>query len=155
MRMIALLAATVFVSSVLSAEPAVVPDRIPCVRDLETKFFFEPLVNQGLSFYGVREELWLPINIALQRNSASVPDRMKTATAFMIPNPLEYPMQKGAVAKILKEVLLAVFLESMSQYGVNQRPFADRIFEYIFAQQSPLFIRCFGEEAKKLLPPID
>src|ERR1700722_6870910 len=128
MRMITWLAATIFFTAVLSAEPTVVPDPIPCIRDLETGFFVEPIVNQALNLYNVMEEKWLPINIALKGKSTSVPDRMKKATGMMVPNPLEYPVQRGAVAKILKQVLFEVFLESMQQYGEAERPVADHIF---------------------------
>ena len=149
------LAASILYSSILSALPAVAPEPIACVQDLETKFFVESIVNRGLSMYNVREELWLPINISLRIRSASVPERMKTVTAFMVPNPLEYPMQKGVTAKILKDVLYDVFREAMREYGVDVPPFTDRIFDYIFTQQLPLFVRCFGEEAKQLKPKMD
>jgi hypothetical protein len=135
--------------------PSVAPDRIPCFVDLETLFFNEYIVNQGLNLYNIRQELWLPINQLLQRKSAEVPERMKRRTAFMVPNPIEYPMQKGPTAKILKEVLFEVFLEAMRDYNANERPTADFIFDYIFTEQLPNFVRCFGEEAKKLKPKFD
>lgn len=155
MRMASWLAASFFYTGILSAFPTVVPDPIACVQDLETRFFQEYIVNQGLSLYNIREELWLPINISLQRKSASVPERMKRATAYMVPNPIEYPMQRGPAAKILKDVLFEVFLESMREYWANERPTADFIFAYIFTQQLPNFVRCFGDEALKLQPKFD
>ena len=135
--------------------PTVVPDRIPCFVDLETLFFNEYIVNQGLSLYSIRQELWVPINGALKRKSSEVPERMKMRTAFMVPNPIEYPMQRGLTAKILKEVLFEVFLEVMREYQANERPTADFVFDYIFTEQLPNFVKCFGEEALKLKPKFD
>ncbi len=82
-----------------------------------------------------------------------MPQRMKKKTAFMVPNPIEYPMQMGATAVILKGGLLfEVFLETMRFYLAYERPTVDYIFEYMFAQQFPKFVSCFGEEAKRLQP---
>ena len=80
---------------------------------------------------------------------------MKRATAFMVPNPIEYPMRGGPTAKILKDVLFEVFLETIREYWANERPTVDFIFDYIFTQQLPNFVRCFGEEAMKLKPKFD
>lgn len=134
----------------LAALPTVVPDPIACLMDLETHFFVEPIVNQGLSLYDIRQELWIPINISLQQKSRTVPDRMKKETAFMVPNPIEYPMQRLPTATILKKVLFEVFLEAMDDYWVNERPRSDNIFAYIFSQQFPRFTACFGEEVREL-----
>jgi hypothetical protein len=134
------------------AIPSVVPDKIPCFVTLETNFFVETYVSQGLSLYNVRQELWFPINQTLQAKSLEVPERMKRRTAYMVPNPIEYPMDKAETARILKEVLFEVFLETMAQYYQNERPRADFIFDYIFTQQLPNFVRCFGPEARKLQP---
>lgn len=134
----------------LSAMPTVVPDPIACVMDLETHFFVESIVNQGLSLYDIREELWIPINISLQGKSRTVPDRMKRETAFMVPNPIEYPMQRLETAKILKKVLFEVFSESLEDYWLDELPRSTAIFAYIFSQQLPRFISCFGEEVKQL-----
>lgn len=147
--------AAIFYASTMDALPTVVPDPIPCVLDLETRFFDERIVNQGLSLYNVRQELWAPINQLLQRKSLEVPERMKRRTAFMVPNPIEYPIQRGATAKILKQVLFEVFLETMREYRANERPTADFIFDYIFSEQLPRFIRCFGEEARQLQLIVD
>lgn len=141
-----------FYSSTIHALPTVVPDRIPCLIKLETSFFVESIVNQGLSLYNVRQELWLPINEHLQIISLEVPDRMKKRTAYMIPNPIEYPMQKGVTAKILKEVLEEVFNEALRQYPTNEIPNSSMIFEYIFSRQFPEFIKCFGPEVMGLKP---
>jgi hypothetical protein len=145
----------IFCISAIEGLPSVTPDRIPCFVDLETLFFNEYIVNQGLNLYNIRQELWLPINQVLQRKSAEVPERMKRRTAFMVPNPIEYPMQKGVTAKILKEVLFEVFLEAMRDYNANERPTADFVFDYIFTEQLPNFVKCFGEEAMQLKPKFD
>ena len=60
---------TLLYVSTMEALPTVVPDRIPCFAALETGFFVESVVNQGLSLYNVRQELWVPINGLLQRKS--------------------------------------------------------------------------------------
>lgn len=152
MRLFPWLIYSLICTSSLFGRPTVVPDPIPCFIELETRFFNEYIVNQGLSLYNIREELWLPINQLLQRKSLEVPERMKIRTAFMVPNPIEYPMQRGKTAKILKDVLFEVFLEAMREYHANERPTADFIFDYIFYAQLPKFVECFGEEAKKLKP---
>ena len=140
----------VLYSSTVVALPTVVPDPIPCVLALEKNFFVEPIVNQALNLYNIRQELWLPINQLLQVKSAEVPERMKRRTAYMVPNPIEYPMQKAATAKILKEVLFEVFAEALRVYHVDDK--AGPAFDYIFTEQLPSFVRCFGPEAKKLQP---
>lgn len=150
----AILLGMVYVSGMM-AEPTVVPDPIPCVKNLELNFFEEKIVYQGLNFYGIRQELWSLIYQRLRMTSTEVPGRMKRKTAFMVPNPIEYPMQKGLTAKILKEVLLEIFLETMRFYQVNERPTADFVFDYIFARQLPLFVNCFGKEAEKLRTKFD
>ncbi len=145
-----LLLAAFFYFFQIGALPTVVPDPIPCVEKLQTNFFLENLVNQGLSLYDVRQELWAPIRVVLQQKSLEVPDRMKRQTAFMVPNPLEYPMQRGAVAKILKAVLSDVFRETIEQVDPASKLYANAIFEYIFAARLPAFVDCFGPEAKTL-----
>jgi hypothetical protein len=137
-----------YFSKSMLALPTVVPDPIACVVELETRFFVSSIVNQGLSLYRVRQELWMPINESLRQRSLEVPDRMKKKTAYMVPNPLEYPMQKAATAKILKEVLFEVFTEALRENYVTGGT-VDLIFEYIFNEQLPNFIKCFGIEANK------
>lgn len=139
----------------IEAIPAVVPDPVPCVLDIETHFFVETIVNQGLSLYNVRQELWLPINQRLQVKNLEVPERMKRRTAFMVPNPIEYPMQMAATAKLLKEVLFEVLFETLREYHVAERPTAALIFNYIFNEQFPNFVRCFGPEVEALRPKSD
>lgn len=142
----------VFYFSTVEALPSVVPDPIPCFLALETGFFVESIVNQGLSLYDIRQELWVPINALLKIKSGEVPERMKVRTAFMVPNPIEYPMKKGVTAKILKEVLLQVFKEVILQYSSNEASRSDLIFEYIFSRQFPEFVKCFGPEVRNLKP---
>lgn len=126
-----------------------------CLDDLELNFFEAGLVHQSLSIYRIPQGLWSPISQDLTTRSTQIPVRMHKATARMVPNPLSYPMQKGIVAKILKEILQDVFYETMSKYQVNERPTADFAFDYIFAEQLPKFINCFGEEARKLAPSFE
>lgn len=139
-------------SSMGSALPTVVPDPVPCVIELETHFFTELIVNQALSLYNVRQELWLSINEGLQQRNLEVPERMKRRTAFMVPNPIEYPMQRAATAKILKEVLSEVLYEVLRENYIFDQAVATLIFDYIFTQQLPNFVRCFGPAAKQLQP---
>lgn len=132
-----------------------VPNSIPCYRDLQANFFQEAIVYQGLSLYNIPQGLWAPITQTLRLKSSEVPQRMQRVTAHMVPNPIEYPMQRGPTAKILKQVLMDIFYETMRKYQVNERPTADFIFDYIFAQQFSKFIDCFGEEARELAPSFD
>lgn len=134
---------------------AVIPDPIPCFKDLQINFFRESLVYQSLSLYKIPQGLWEPISKTLRMKSYQVPERMRRVTANMVPNPIEYPMQREETAKILKKVLMDIFYETMTKYQVNERPTADFIFDYIFKNQLQLFINCFGEEARKLATPFD
>ena len=122
------------------------PDPIACVQQLETNFFQPYVVNEALSSYQIPQALWVPITQGLITNSLTVPNRMKKVTANMVPNPIEYPLQKEATAVILKEVLFDVFMETMRQYQVNERPTADFIFDYIFSRQKTAWSRCFSQE---------
>lgn len=139
-------------SSGVIAFPTVIPDPIPCVLKLETGFFTEGIVSQALSMYNVRQELWVLINDLLQQKSQEVPDRMKRRTAYMVPNPIEYPMQKGATAKILKDVLFDVFNEVMMQYHTDEILDSKSIFDYIFSRRFGEFEKCFGPEIRDLKP---
>lgn len=139
----------------IQAAPSVVLDPVPCVRDLALHFFNERLVGQALSLYNIRQELWSPITQTLERKSREVLLRIKRKTAFMVPNPFEYPMDRGMAARILKNELFAIFLETLREYQVQERPPADFAFDYILNEQLPQFIRCFGEEAIELKPHFD
>lgn len=145
-----------FYFTTLGAIPSVVPDRIPCFDALEIGFFSEPIVNQALSLYNVRQELWVPINELLKQKSLKVPERMKMQTAYMVPNPIEYPMQRAVTAKILKQVLFEILEEVIHQYPTTEIPGepanARLIFDYIFSQQFPEFLKCFGPEVMELKP---
>jgi hypothetical protein len=156
MRVCAWIMGALFYSTTIGAIPSVVPDRIPCFVELETGFFSEPIVNQALSLYNVRQELWVPINQLLQQKSLGVPKRMQDRTAYMVPNPIEYPMQRGATAKILKQVLFEVLDEVIRQYHTaeipSEIPNTKLIFEYIFSRQFPAFLKCFGPEVMELKP---
>ena len=132
------------------ALPAVSAVSVPCLEALELHFFVESTVNRGLSLYNVREELWLPINMDLQAISKGVPNLMKERTAYRVPNPLEYPMQKFATAEVLKDVLHRVFMRVMNKYHIDVRWKVDAIFNYIFEQQEDKFSECFGSEVKIL-----
>lgn len=130
-------------------------DPIRCYKELQLNFFQEAIVYQGLSLYTIPQGLWAPISQTLRLKSSEIPQRMKRVTANMVPNPIEYPMQRGPTARILKQVLMDIFYETMSKYQVNERPTADFIFDYIFTQQLSKFIDCFGEEARELAPSFD
>lgn len=140
---------TGFVSSLSFA---LVPDPIPCVRNLETTFFRSEIVYQALSLYEIPQGLWDPINIDLQNRSRKVLDRMKEKTARMVPNPIEYPMQRVPTAQILIEILHEVYYETMVTYQVNEQPTADLIFNYILGKQAYRFLECFGPGVKDMLP---
>jgi hypothetical protein len=150
MLILACVMGMLFYAAPIMAIPTVVPDPIPCVLELETHFFLEPIVSRGLSLYNIRQELWLPINQRLRKKNLEVPERVKRRTAYMVPNPLEYPMQKAIIARILKEVLFEVFMEVMQEYHEIQRPEVNLIFDYIFDEQLPRFVSCFGPEVQRL-----
>jgi len=129
--------------------------RAYCFKDLQVNFFNENVVYQALSLYRIPQGLWAPISQNLKIRSNQVPERMRKITAAMVPNPLNYPMQNEIASKLLKQVLLDVFYETMTKYQVNERPTADFVFDYIFTQQLPKMINCFGEDARKLAPSFE
>jgi hypothetical protein len=90
------------------------------------------------------------MNARLRQKNLEVPERMKIHTAYMIPNPIEYPINRVATAKILKAVLLEVFLEVMREYYYTDQVESEKIFDYIFSERLPDFVKCFGPEVKKL-----
>ncbi len=112
-------------------------------------------MGEALSFYQIRQELWSPITQTLIRKSQEVLMRVKRKTAFMVPNPFEYPMNRGLAARVLRDVLFELFLETLKEYQSNERPVADFAFDYILNEQLPQFIHCFGEEAIQLKPHFD
>lgn len=134
---------------------SVTQDPVPCFKYLQVNFFQENIVSQALSLYNIPQGLWAPISQTLKTKSYQVPERMRKITARMVPNPIEYPMQLGPTAELLKEVLKDVFYETMTKYQVNERPTADFIFDYIFTKQLPKYANCFGEEARSLAPSFD
>ncbi len=127
------------------------PDPVACVMQLEVNFFQPAIVNEALNSFQIPQSLWVPITQSLSTKSITVPNRMKKVTASMVPNPIEYPLQKEPTALILKEVLFDVFMETMRDYQVNERPTADFIFDYIFSRQKLAWDRCFNEEKNQ--PP--
>lgn len=140
------------VSASLLALPTVVQDPSRCFKDLQTNFFREDIVYEGLSFYQIPQGLWSPIFQGLQVRSDSVSARMKKKTAFMVPNPIEYPMNREAAVSILKSVLYEIFMETMNDYQANEQPTAAYIFEFIFSKRLPELKACFGEEVEQMTP---
>lgn len=127
-------------------------DRSRCLNNLETTFFERKIVTRALSLYEIPQSLWEKIKYQLELESRSVPERMRRVTAGMVPNPIEYPIQPGLAARILKDVLFDVLFDTLKKYQVDERPTADYIFDYIFSQQINRFIDCFGEEVLELKP---
>lgn len=123
-----------------------VADPVPCFKNLETNFFKEDLVRQALSLYNIPQGVWNPIVIQLRGASGEVPNRMRAKTRGMVPNPLEYPLQREPAAKLLKEALHEVFVEVMAANAMPEQPTADLIFEYIFSRQRSSIERCLGVE---------
>lgn len=146
--MYVLLIGILFYPLSMIAFPTVVPDPIACVSELELHFFKQPFVNQALSLYNVRQELWLPIDIRLQQKSLEVPTRLKRRTAYMVPNPLEYPMQRAKVGEVLKEILFEVLKEVMKEYYLDKEYSTPLIFNYIFDKQLASFNACFDSADK-------
>lgn len=129
---------------------AVAPDRIPCVEELEVHFFSPPLVNQALNFYQVRQELWPLINNELEERSKAVPRLMIEASANMVPNPIEYPMQKRKTAELLKKVLFKLFEDVLTKNYANKAGVTTPAFNYVFEQQKDRFVHCFGPEVEQM-----
>lgn len=129
---------------------AVAPERVPCVENLQIHFFVDSLVNQSLSFYDVRQELWVPINEELREKSKEIPAMMIKKTARLVPNPLEYPMQKFETAKLLKETLFDVFSSVLHKYNVDEAWRIEAAFNTLFLQRRAAFVDCFGPESQTL-----
>jgi len=134
---------TLLFSTTGIALPTVVPDPIPCYQHLATHFFAPEIVDQSLSLYGVRQEIWVPIFESIQYRNLGIPERMKRRTAFMVPNPLEYPMNRAVTGELLKKVLFEVLVEALVENYAGDVN-AQGIFEYILSQQRAAFDRCFG-----------
>lgn len=131
-------------NSTLFCLPTVVLDPVHCVEELEQNFFQSRVVFQSLSLHEVRQELWVPIIQLLQVKSREIPDRIKRKTAFMVPNPFEYPMNKRKAEKILKQVLYEVFVDTMRFYNNNGQPQMDLVFNDIFEKRETAWKRCFS-----------
>lgn len=139
----------------LQGEPTVVPDPSRCLRELETHFFNEDLLYEALSLYKIPQGTWSPIYQELQRRSVEVPNRMKRKTAYMVPNPIEYPMNRLVTAQILKAVLFEVFIETLTYYQANEQPSATYAFDFIFSKRMPALKACLGDEVESLAPRFD
>lgn len=151
MRLCSWIAASLIYSSFGFAQPSLVPDPAYCFAQIESHFFSPNLVNQGLSLYEVRQELWLPINQSLQKRKLNISRMMKSRTAWTVPNPFELSKQREATAKLLKTVLYEVFEEAMRENYVTGGV-VEKVFNYIFSEQFPYFIQCFGPFAPQLDP---
>lgn len=122
----------------------VIPDTPPCLFVLETEFFRQELVYQAFSLYQIPQGLWVPIYEDLRTKSRSVPQRMKQKTASMVPNPIEYPLQKHATWKILKIVLFTLFDEVMRDYRISSSVKIEGIFSYLVDKQVIMLKNCLG-----------
>lgn len=125
----------------VGALPTVVIDHASDFIEIENEFFRPGLVSQALCLYGVREELWVPICHRLKDKSLNIIRMMKQRTAFMVPNPIEFPLNRNETPLILKEVLFEIFDETMFYYGVDQKPIVNFIFEYILMRQKFLLLK--------------
>ena len=140
------------ISSPLLSLPTVVPEPNKCMSSLERNFFNNHVVSEALSYYYIRQELWDLIVKDLAKRSETIPARMKKKTAFMVPNPIEFPMQNEVTSKILRDVFREVYLETMTAFQLNIEPVVSYIFDYILTENIPFFVQCFGPEAAKLQP---
>lgn len=139
----------------LYGEPTVVPDPRPCLKDLQTHFFREDILYEALSLYHIPQGIWSPIYQELQLKSREVPDRMKKRTAYMVPNPLEYPINREFTARLLKVVLFEIFMETMNDNRTNEQPTSTYIFDFVFSKRMPDLKACLGEEVEKLAPKFE
>lgn len=121
-----------------------------CYEELQTHFFERNLVLQALSLYQIPQGLWEKISQTLELKSYQISNKIKKMTSRLVPNPLDYPMQKEAAAQLLYQVLKDTLYETMTEYQVNERPTSDFVFDYIFERQFSKFLSCFGESALKL-----
>lgn len=149
----------IFLLAILSLSCSFVQDPSPCLKNLQLHFFEPPRVNEVLNFYRIPQEYWTPIVIEIELRSLEVPGRMKQKTNRMIPNPIEYPMNKNQAAKLLKATLYEVFSESIrasstTQHGrlPLQEPTIELMFNYLFYKQMPRLIDCFGPSVQELVP---
>ena len=124
----------------------VIPDTPPCLLRLETAFFQQEPLYQAFSFYQVPQGLWEPLYESLQAKSPSIPERMKQKTAYMVPNPIEYPLQKQATWKILKIVLYTLFEEVMHSYHISQSAIIEGVFNYLVEKQGAAIQDCLNAD---------
>ena len=147
---------------VLILTTSFVQDPSPCLKDLQLHFFETSRVNEVLSMYQVRQELWNPIVLDLQFRTLEVPEIMKRMTNRMVPNPIEYPMNKFETARLLKTSLLQVFRESLKETNATQRGLIhvqestiDLMFNYLLYKKLPKLIDCFGPKVQELVPQLE
>lgn len=140
------------ISSSLHSLPTVVPEPNKCIAQLERNFFNNHVVSEALSYYNIRQELWDLIVKDLAKRTETIPARMKRKTAFMVPNPIEFPIQNEVAAKILRDVFWEAYLETMVAFQLNIEPTVSYIFDYILTENIPVFVQCFGPEAATLQP---
>lgn len=148
-----------FLLAILVLTCSFVQDPSPCLKNMQLHFFETTRVNEVLNFYQIPQEYWSPIVIEIQLRSVEVPGRMKQKTNRMVPNPIEYPMNRNQAAKLLKETLYEVFSESIrasstTQHGrlPLQESTIELMFNYLFYKQMPKLIACFGPTVQELVP---
>lgn len=125
-----------------------------CMQALEQDFYQPDLVYKAFSFYNIPQGLWMPLYLDLQQKSLQIDGILKSNTANMVPNPLEYPYDPQAARELLKSALYDAMIQSFTQSTAlfSQNPFyigsdeLQNMFDYIYEKQRHKFIECFGPE---------
>lgn len=123
-----------------------IADAPPCYKDLEVNFFNPTLVNEALSLHSISQSNWTLINTELQNNLKRVPELVKERAKKMNPNPFGNPFQPQEASKLLREVLLEVFSETLAGFQITNQGKVQEMFRYIRERQSQRLLSCFGAE---------
>jgi hypothetical protein len=94
----------------------------------------------------VSQSAWTEINRVLKQNSGVIAGRVRDRAARMNPNPFDTPFQAQDASKVLQEVLLDYFTETLRGFNIIDPTEIREMFNYIKEQQSDKFVRCFGKE---------
>ena len=117
-----------------------------CFKEIQTDFFREPTVTTALSFQSHRiyRSQWYRISKDLMTANRRIPRLMKEEARRLDENPLEKPFQYEGAEKLLHAVTWSLFVEVMDRHYVKDQYTLQRVFTYIFEQESERIRACLN-----------
>ncbi len=115
-----------------------------CFKEIQTDFFQETTITTALSFHRHRiyQSQWFRISRDLVKTNKRIPDLMEKYAKRLPRNPLEQPFQYEAAEKLLYSVTWDLFIEVMDSYYIKNQYTLQRVFSYIFNQESGRIRAC-------------